>query len=549
MKIWQKISYPLFSALLLFLATPNHFFLSGIPWIGFFALAPLFLVLQYSHKKAFLYALGYFFGLLVSLLQYSWLASFRAYAIWALLSPALAYGIYYFILIVTLAKYSRVSRITRPFYIAAIWTIFEFLKSIGYLGFPWGMLANLSSAMIPLIQIADITGMWGLSFLFALSNAVLAESLTCPHSSLSADTINPTYSNPILSIISLARQGLFLLLLYTIVLAYGWYRLTQPIPIREHISAVLPQPYQDPWKNIPLNNSIRLIQNLSQKGINTLGKPPDLLIWPETYLLMPYMDPSWEVYNQTPPEYPLSKFLKDHNTYLMVGTPIVENNKWYNAAVLINSEGKVITNIYKKQHLVPLGEILPWWDVPFMQNFYTNVVHISSTWYSGTVPDIFELPLKNGSILKIAPLICFEDSFADLTRTYIKKDVDILVNITNNAWSSEYSTLFQNLAAARFRSIESRRTFIRAGNSGMTQVIDPWGKILYEIPAMRTDVLAIKSIPVYVPIHETFYQYHGNFIIYILILTFLIAIVRDYFKQDFPKKAPKKALRRRYNRQ
>ncbi len=167
----------LFSALLLFLAIPNEIFPYGSPLFGSIALVPLYTAVRKASTLKFSSLLGVVFGTASSLLIYYWLMFFQDFSTWTITGTTFGYAIYFSILFPYLTSLTRMDRAYRPLLFAASWTIFEYFKSTGYLGFPWGLIPYPFHQLFSLIQIVDITGIWGLSFLIAFFNAVVGETM------------------------------------------------------------------------------------------------------------------------------------------------------------------------------------------------------------------------------------------------------------------------------------------------------------------------------------------------------------------------------------
>ncbi|MCK5200653.1 MAG: apolipoprotein N-acyltransferase, partial [Spirochaetales bacterium] len=171
----QKLILVIFSSLLYAMAQPNEFFHYGSTMLGFIALIPFFHTLFTcgSLKESIL--AGAVFGLLSTSMIYFWLLFFEDFSVWTLSGVVAAHTLYFIILspfITLTGKYGTL----RPFLTAAVWIGYEYLKSIGYAGFPWGLMAQ-STGIAPFVQIADITGQWGISFLIVLFNTMILETI------------------------------------------------------------------------------------------------------------------------------------------------------------------------------------------------------------------------------------------------------------------------------------------------------------------------------------------------------------------------------------
>jgi len=176
---------------------------------------------------------------------------------------------------------------------------------------------------------------------------------------------------------------------------------------------------------------------------------------------------------------------------------------------------------YAKIHPVPFAEAIPFWEYPAMRKFMQNVVGLQSGWVMGTERVIFQLPTISAGIVKFGAPICFEDAFAYLCREFVLGGAEILVNLTNDSWSLTDSAEIQHFVAARFRTVELRRTLVRSTNGGVSAVVLPDGSIQTMLPFFKEHAQLVE-IPVYIE-EKTPYLLFGDFFIGILI--FLLCCV------------------------
>jgi apolipoprotein N-acyltransferase len=199
----------------------------------------------------------------------------------------------------------------------------------------------------------------------------------------------------------------------------------------------------------------------------------ELIILPETAI------PT--LLHRVPPEYieRLQTIAKEKNANLVVGVPIQEKDRYYNAAISLGVEP---AQQYRKVHLVPFGETMPLQSV--LGWFYRNLQIPMSNFASG-LPDQPLMKL-NGQTLGIS--ICYEDAFArDVHRTL--PDATLLVNISNDAWFGKSAAAEQHLQLAQMRAIEFARPMVRANNTGVTAVIDAKGRVTQRIASFETGIL------------------------------------------------------------
>ncbi len=457
----------LFSALTLALAQPNELFPYGQPIPALFALTPLFIALHHSRTSREAGRLGMLFLAVYTLATSYWLLAFDDYAVWTLGGVVLGYILYGALLGRWLWVLGRSSVPYPPFLLALGWMVYEFFKSTGFLGNPWGLIPYPFHQWLPFIQTADITGLWGLSFTAALLNSLLAEAILHP----------PRLRDP-----ALLRPAVFFMILVFGSGLYGIYRLNTDMPAEKSLRVILVQKNNDPWVTGNFRTSLREALALTEKALTQAETPPDLVAWSETSLRYPY-EHNRRFYENFPPEESFTEFLgRWPDTMFLMGAPILVSTDPYegmNGTILLNPQGEV-TEQYGKQHPVPFAESIPFWEFAPVRRFFSETVGISSVWVLGTEDTLFRV---NG--VDFTTPICFEDAFSSLCRRQVRQGADVLFNLTNDAWSQTVSAETQHFVVARFRAVENRRPLIRSTNGGVTAVVNPWGEITHRLPLFQ----------------------------------------------------------------
>ncbi|MBN2736322.1 MAG: apolipoprotein N-acyltransferase [Spirochaetales bacterium] len=496
----SSVAYPL--------SIPNEIFKYGNPLLGFIAFIPVFMALSISPTRKYSAFLGAIFGLISSLLAYYWLKNFGNYSFYTLGGVTFAYVLFKAWLFTVLHAFTRFSPRYRPFLLAIGWGFYEYLKSVGFLGFPWALMPHSIHQILPLVQLADITGIWGLSFLMALANAIGAEIM-----------LQLPYLKNQTRRLFLSRQVLVMVAYFFLAMLYGFIRLGIDIPVIKTADMVLVQQNRDPWRPDALNESLLDAMDLSETGINAKPQKPDLVAWNETAF-------NWfiEGFRNQPEERPFFGFLKEMDTFFLVGAPAYKKNTRdvMNSTLLMNPQGEVL-DLYGKIHPVPLAESNPLWDIPAVKKFFQEVVGVYGVWTTGDEYTVFEIPLRQGGVLKFSTPICFEDSFHDLLRQYIIRGADLWINMTNVSWSQTDSAEIQMFVSAKFKAIENRRTLVRSTNAGVTAIIDPWGKTLASLPLFEKGYLRY-NVPVYKENHYTAYTLLGDYFPFLMGLFVLVYI-------------------------
>ncbi len=537
MPIFPLLFSALLSSLMLSLGIPNELFLLGSSIFGIFSLVPLYIAL--TRAKSFAVA-GILCGAQIAcvhLFSSFWLANFKDFAIFTLGASTIAY---FGLGISTgwcLKAMLCLQRSVRPFAFAAYWVCWEWLKSTGFVGYPWGTLPLSALGMRCLIQIADTTGVWGISFLFALASAVAAEILLPENKTRIKEKKIPAWRNiPINN--DCLRALAFALALFFLSLVYGYCALSAIPAPDATFAATLVQQNTDPWGGgKSRENALLDLQNLTREAISSWeasGQKPDIIIWSESSIPYSY-NINKHYYSTQPEEEPFISFLEDVGIPIFTGSSFIESangrRKAFNAALLINPNGAIV-DWYGKMQLVPFAEYVPFSENELFTSIFGKIVGFSSGWTPGNRRTVFSIAArgKDGKEIKIpftAP-ICFEDAFPAVTARLHKAGGKLLINITNDSWSKTASAEYQHYAVASFRAIELRTTLIRSTNGGFTAVILPSGEILAALPLFQQAFLNAE-IPVY-PVANTFYAEFGEWLVAICAISSLLCLAISSIK-------------------
>ncbi|MCP4682219.1 MAG: apolipoprotein N-acyltransferase [Desulfobacterales bacterium] len=348
---------------------------------------------------------------------------------------------------------------------AIFWVGLEYIRAKFLTGFPWCLLGYTQYEHPGLIQIADIFGVYGISFLIILVNGLIY-GLLFKHNEkglrfLRWETL---------------MTGLFL----GGTMAYGHYRLTENSLKKEtpqSVKAVIIQANIDQsikWDPAFQTSTMAAYQRLTRR---VRDFKPELIVWPETSLPFFFQDNvllSSRVYSM----------VKESGAALIFGSPAckegIGTTQYYNRAFLMTIDDRSI-QYYDKIHLVPFGEYVP---LKKILSFINRLVPAAGDFQSGN--DI--KPLTYGK-LSIGVLICFEAIFPEIAREHAKQGGNILVNITNDAWFGMTSAPYQHLSMTVFRAVENRMPVIRSANTGFSAFIDSHGEIYLRGGLFREEVL------------------------------------------------------------
>lgn len=528
------------SAIAVPLALPNELAPLGNPLLGPFAFAPLFLSIYHCRSHAQAAAATVLFMVVATPLSYYWLQYFHEYALWTLGGPVLGYALFGALLGPMLRGVAVAAGRLRPYAVAASWTVYEYLKSSGFLGFPWGLAAYPMNTVTPLIQFTALTGVWGLSLLMALVNAAVAEGVQ-----------RPWRQQPV-------RTWFMVAVLAIGALGYGFIRLGADASRESESGAGTPievaliQHNMDPWGGGVEEHadSLRTLMRLTRRVLDE--HDPDLIVWSETALPDQPVGEHAELYSyaidfeRLPNGDPLGPFLRSLDTHLITGAPFVIDPaafEYSNASFLIGP-GASRFDHYRKQQLVPFAEAVPFYEVEFVRRFYRSAVGIGSGWVAGDHPTVFTVSLSDGRGVRLSTPICFEDAFPALNRRFVRAGAEVLVNLTNDSWSRTVSSETQHLVAARFRSVENARPLLRSTNGGITAALDVYGRTIpgSVLPPFTEDAalvtLHLPATPATTP-----YTAFGDYLPVALILVLILLLSRHAASSGRRRRSPRTARR------
>ncbi|MDD5065718.1 MAG: apolipoprotein N-acyltransferase [bacterium] len=480
-------------------------------WVQFFSLSPFLYVMlkERSYKRAVFYST--LFGMAFHFILLFWLRIFHLLSLpGVLLGYFVYFGVFGLALKFLLDKFPSLRILVIP----SLWVCHEYIRSSGFLGFPWGLTAHSQWNFLSFIQIADTFGIWIISFLVVLANVIILEIFLNRSSQKSVKRLS---------------QALAVILLLPVL--YGMIRIRSvknEIKNLPGLKIALVQSDVNPnlsWERIKYDAVSRLTC-LSEKASL---QDPDLLVWSETAILdyVKYYNDNYQrlikypalkerlFYNRN-----VLRIARDLGNYIFTGIPHyekkIQNNKVredeYNAAVLISPEG-VIEDLYYKIHLVPFGEWFPF-KVPFINRILTETS--AGHWTPGRRYTVFEI-LKKARVFRFSGLICYEGIFGDLCRKFILQGAEFLVNVTNDTWSFTPQAEWQHVIADVFRTVETRVAYVRCGNSGVTCFINQYGRITSRLPLFQQGYL-VDTIQAGPKRHFTFYTRHGDYLPRILLI-------------------------------
>ena len=494
----KNFALAVFSGLFLFLSFPKYG--SGImAWV---ALIPLFFALKDAQPRealkigflaGFVAHIGILYWIAYVVVQYGYLPIYAGIAAMLLLAAYLSlYTACFALGIVFLgAKGIRIF-LSAPL----LWTVLEFLRSHLLTGFPWENLAYSQYLYAKVIQISDITGLYGITFAIVMINAALY------------------------GLVSARFRGQYLLvetvvacLAIVMIIVYGHYRI-------ENIDALLKKtPSMNvaliqgnidqnmKWNPLYQSQTIDIYRSLSRQAVPSGG---GLIVWPET--AAPFYFQQRNAMQEA-----VVDVARASGSALLFGSPSYEEENgriaYMNSAFLLKPDGTV-SGRYDKVHLVPYGEYVPLRRFfPFIGKLVAGVGDFK--------PGKGFYPLTSDG-RRLGVLICYEGILPEAARDYKREKAEILVNITNDAWFGKTSAPYQHLSMTVFRAVENRLYLVRAANTGISAIIDPKGEILSRTGIFERTILNgdIKIID-----EKTCYAAYGDAFVYLCAIALIIITI------------------------
>jgi apolipoprotein N-acyltransferase len=366
------------------------------------------------------------------------------------------------------------------------WVAAEYLRSILLTGFPWNLLGHSLWRRLALCQLAAVTGVYGLSWLLAAHNAALAALWRRP-GRRSWGALAGVWAAVLISALAggrvLERAG-----------ERGWRGSGRGFAIAL-IQGNIPQ--EEKWVPSLRAGNLDVYRRLTEDAFERGAR---VVVWPEASAEFYYVKGDrYRFRDGVSMKEAVDSLVRDRDGYLLFGAPDQdEEGMHYNAAFLLGPGARLLGR-YRKQHLVPFGEYVPLRRLLF---FVDKLVILPDDFGAGKETVVMEL--------EDAPLgvyICYETAFPDLLRRFRRKGARWLVNLTNDAWFGRSDGPYQHFAMTVFRAIENRLPIARCANTGISGIIDPWGRILARSQLFKRMVIRGWITP---RVDDTLYARYGD---------------------------------------
>ncbi|MBL42924.1 MAG: apolipoprotein N-acyltransferase [Rhodospirillaceae bacterium] len=418
------------------------------------------------------------YPMLVDPAENAWLIPFAIFILPAFLSMFVG-------LVTLITKHLSKNSVQLVFIFPVFWVFFEWLRGNILTGFPWNLIGYTFSDFLTISQIASVVGIYGLSF-FAIFFA-------CSFSLVGSKK----KQNLVIPILGIA-------ILFTLHF-FGSYKLDNSINHYKNIKLRLVQPnivQNEKWKeSLKYKNFMKHYSLSKYEDFNEI----DLFIWPETALTYTSIN---EILNKDS----IYDLLRN-DAMLITGMPRIifneynpEKFKLYNSVVILNEKLDIVDS-YNKFHLVPFGEYLPFRNL-FDYFGFSKIVFGPIDYSRGGGPKT----IKFDNFPSFSPLICFEAIFpGEVVNSKVRPEW--MLSLSNDAWFGNFAGPQQHFEMARIRTIEEGLPLIRVSNTGISAVIDSYGRVLKSLPYGKFGI-----IDHFLPgnLQSTIYSRFGDILVFTL---------------------------------
>ncbi len=472
----------------------------------------LLVVFGARHRVAF--ACGLLHGLLFVLTSVPWIATVlsvhggipKAGAWGVLLLIAAAWGVLIGGFTWAVRQISQRSIewacIAAPF----LWVTFEFARAhLPEISFPWNLLGYPASANLALLQITTITGIYGLSFLVAGLNSLLAWAVVSKKMGLRK---------------RIAVTGASVVAL-VVVMAVA------PRLVPEAMAQHFARAVQLNFPEVPEYPTDWFAKNAAQLAeverisLAPSAEKPDLLVWPEAPAPFSFQDSQFAKISSSLATRFGHPFLAGVIEWKLHVDPSDRAPAGglvpYNSAQLVDPQGHRVF-VYDKVHLVPFGEYEPF---PLIHRVVTSVSDEVGGFHKGNNYAVG--PLPGG--MKFGVFICYEAIYPGEVRHFAANGAELLLNISNDGWFGRSAAAEQHLHMVRVRAVENRRWIVRSTNNGFTVSVDPYGRIFEPLPP---DVREAADLPYDFRTDETIYTRFGDWFAWLCVLVSVILVASTF---------------------
>lgn len=400
------------------------------------------------------------------------------------------------------ARDKTLACIAAPF----LWVTFEFIRAhLPEISFPWNLLGYPASGSPALLQISTVTGIYGLSFVVAAFNALIAW----------ADAGGKASTKKRIGTVAIATAVI-------VLLATVCGRFVPQAEAKHAARAVQPnfpevESYGADWFGTHAVD----ISDLEELSLAPSEKKPDLIVWPEAPAPFSMQDARFVKIASQIAIQAQRPFLMGTIEWKPERAPSGHTIMApYNSAILLDGQGQRVFS-YDKMHLVPFGEYEPF---PLIHRVVSSVSSEVGGFRKGT--SRMDGTLPNG--MKFGTFICYEAIYPGEIREFANQGANLFINISNDGWFGKSAAAEQHLRMARVRAVENRRWLVRVTNSGITAAVDPYGRIFSSIPR---DVRGAADLPYDFRTDKTLYTRFGDWFAWLCVIVSVILVAQTFLKK------------------
>ncbi|MDD5020907.1 MAG: apolipoprotein N-acyltransferase [Endomicrobiaceae bacterium] len=469
----------------------NAFYLT---WIAFVPL--IYSALRNCVKNSLIY--GFLAGFICNGISLYWIFPFIQYNTDSIIQSVIVSVLLWSYLALYFALWSGFLSFTRRhlypllsiLFASCAWVSLELLRTYFLTGFPWNLLGYTQNSFLQIIQIADVIGTYGISFVIICVNMLLYYWLFSKSGK--------------------RKYILISALVMLILITYGLMKMQKfNTSYGEKLTIGVVQPNIDQYKKWDSEYKNEILTTLESSAKYFENKNVDMIVYPET-TLPGFLQGDTEIQD-------LIKNISKLSYLNLIGAPSKIDNKIYNSIFAINNEE--IANIHDKNHLVIFGEYIPFRKI--LSKFF-GILNSLGDFSKGGVMQVYSC----GKII-VGPTICSENFFPSLSRDLVSKGAKILTNHTNDAWFFDTFAPYQHFVMNIFRAVENRKNIIVSANSGVSGVIDSYGNTIFKTQVNENINFTSSAYQNdYVTIYSKFGDFFAfacvTFTLFILIIIFII---------------------------
>jgi apolipoprotein N-acyltransferase len=387
-----------------------------------------------------------------------------------------------------------------------VWVATELGRTYLLTGFPWVLLGYSQARVLPIAQLASLFGVCGVSMLVAAVNASLVSIALRVTSTPRERSSAIALSFPV---------GVFALV--AVVAVWGSRRVSTAELTRmgDPIRVGLVQGNVDQGEKWDPARAAAIFQDYLRLTRAAIDRGAELVLWPESSTPFYFEE-------DRPGAESVRTLARAAHVSILVGSDQIEwkidktqrvPDKYYNSAFLVRPDGTT-AGFYRKMHLVPFGEYVPLKELLF---FAGPLVEAVGPFSAGTEPSL--LPV-NGHLMSVA--ICYEVVYPNLIRQFVARGSELLSTITNDAWFGRTSAPYQHFEQASMRAVEEGRYLVRSANTGISGIVDPYGRVLERTDIFQQAVLVGSARMLKT---STFYARHGDLVAYAAAVMTIAALI------------------------